>query len=71
MNLAELLVELERRGWTALSSAGGGACYREPVLVYSVVAQREGLEPYSAVVSSTYVRRDGEWKLAFHQQTPT
>jgi len=27
-------------------------------------------EPYSAVVSSTFVRQDGAWKVAFHQQTP-
>jgi hypothetical protein len=25
----------------------------------------------SALASSVYVRRAGEWKLAFHQQTPT
>lgn len=40
------------------------------VVVYSVVACREGQAPYSAVVSSTFVRQDGVWKLAFHQQTP-
>jgi hypothetical protein len=41
------------------------------IVVYSVRAQRPGEEPYSAVVSSTFVRdRDG-WKLAFHQQTPS
>ena len=40
------------------------------VVVYAVEARREGQEPYSAVVSSTFVRRDGVWKLAFHQQTP-
>ena len=40
------------------------------VLVYRVVAQRVGEDPYSAVISSTYVCRDGAWKLAFHQQTP-
>jgi hypothetical protein len=40
------------------------------VVVYSVVARREGEEPYSAVVSSTFVREGGGWKLAFHQQTP-
>ena len=40
------------------------------VVVYAVEARRAGQEPYSAVVSSTFVRRDGEWKLAFHQQTP-
>jgi hypothetical protein len=26
--------------------------------------------PYSALSSSLYTERDGEWKLAFHQQTP-
>lgn len=25
---------------------------------------------YEALVSSTYVRRDGAWRLAFHHQTP-
>lgn len=39
------------------------------VVVYSVTAQREGQEPFSAIVSSTFVRREGEWKLAFHQQS--
>ena len=40
------------------------------VVVYSVVARREGAQPYSAVVSSTFVRDGGDWKLAFHHQTP-
>ncbi|MGN6871650.1 MAG: hypothetical protein ACTHMY_24910 [Solirubrobacteraceae bacterium] len=40
------------------------------VVVYSVVAQRPGDEPYAAVVSSTFVRDNDEWKLAFHQQSP-
>jgi hypothetical protein len=40
------------------------------VVVYEVVAQRPGEAPYSAVVSTTFVR-DGEvWKVAFHQQSP-
>jgi hypothetical protein len=39
------------------------------VVVYSVTAQRAGQPPFSAVLSSTFVRRDGEWKLAFHQQS--
>ena len=39
------------------------------VVVYAVTAQREGQEPFSAVLSSTFARRDGEWKLAFHQQS--
>jgi hypothetical protein len=41
------------------------------VVVYSVTAQREGDEPFSAVLSSTFVRRGDQWKLAFHQQSFT
>jgi hypothetical protein len=40
------------------------------IVVYRVNAQRAGEEPYAAIVSSTFVRRDGRWLLAFHQQSP-
>ncbi|MGK5173970.1 nuclear transport factor 2 family protein [Geodermatophilus sp. CPCC 205761] len=40
------------------------------VVTYGVVAHRAGAEPYSALVSSVYVRRDDGWRLAVHQQTP-
>ena len=30
---------------------------------------REG-QDYEALFTSTYVRKDGDWKLALHQQTP-
>jgi hypothetical protein len=40
------------------------------VVVYHVVAQRPAEEPYSAVVSSTFVRDGDDWKLAFHPQSP-
>jgi hypothetical protein len=40
------------------------------VVTYGVVARREGSPPYSALMSSVYVRREGGWKLALHQQTP-
>ena len=40
------------------------------VLVYAAKAQREGQDPYAATISSTFVRRQGQWLLAFHQQTP-
>ena len=39
------------------------------VVAYGAIAERDGSE-YSALISSTYVRRDDGWKLAFHQQTP-
>jgi hypothetical protein len=37
--------------------------------VYAVAAQGDGQDPFSAVVSSTFVRRDGHWRLAFRQQS--
>ena len=39
-------------------------------LVYRVTAQREESNPYKALISSTYARTDGKWKLVVHQQTP-
>jgi hypothetical protein len=38
-------------------------------LVYEVTAQRDGSEPYTALISSTYVRSKS-WQLVIHQQTP-
>jgi hypothetical protein len=55
--------ELRDARVVALGEDGG-------VVVYSVEAQRPGEAPYSAVISSTYVRRDGRWRMAFHQQSP-
>lgn len=40
------------------------------IVVDRVVARRAEEEPYEATVSSTFDRRDGGWRLAFHQQTP-
>lgn len=42
----------------------------DSALVTYVFRGRRGDADYSAVLSSAYVREDGEWKLAFHQQTP-
>lgn len=39
------------------------------ILTYRASATR-GDEQYRALVSSGYVKRDGGWKLMFHQQTP-
>ena len=39
------------------------------ILTYHVHASRDKNQ-YEAVVSSGYVRRDGIWKMMFHQQTP-
>lgn len=35
-----------------------------------VYAKRKTGEPYHALTSSGYIRRHGEWKMTFHQQTP-
>jgi hypothetical protein len=40
------------------------------ILSYEASARRGNGERYKAFVSSGYVRRNGAWKLAFHQQTP-
>jgi hypothetical protein len=40
------------------------------IVTYRATAEREGHPEYTALVSTTYVRQDGEWLIAFHQQTP-
>jgi hypothetical protein len=40
------------------------------LLTYHASAVRGKGEPYEARVSSGYVRRGGDWKMMFHQQTP-
>ena len=40
------------------------------LVTYRASATRGDEERYHALVSSGYVRRDREWKMAFHQQTP-
>jgi hypothetical protein len=33
-------------------------------------SSRRGDETYQALMSTVYVKRDGDWKVALHQQTP-
>lgn len=40
------------------------------IVAYGVVARREGSGEYSALISTSYVRRASGWKLTLHQQTP-
>ena len=56
-------VELDEKGFVQLSD-------ESVVLTYEVNAKRTTGEPYKALVSTGYVKRDGDWKMAFHQQTP-
>ena len=39
-------------------------------ITYHVVAQRPNEDAYHARMSSVYVRRDGQWRLLVHQQSP-
>ncbi|MGD9966500.1 MAG: hypothetical protein AB7T59_08275 [Hyphomonadaceae bacterium] len=56
-------VALDEKGVVELSEESA-------VLTYEVSALRKDGQPYKALVSTGYVQRDGEWKMAFHQQTP-
>lgn len=40
------------------------------ILTYRASAVRGSDERYRAVISSAYVKRQKQWKLTFHQQTP-
>jgi hypothetical protein len=55
-------VKLEKKGFVDL---GNGVA----LLSYEAQA-RKADRTYKAIVSSGYVKRDGAWKMAFHQQTP-
>lgn len=40
------------------------------IISYRADVTRADGEPYSALVSSAYVRQDSGWKLSFHQHSP-
>lgn len=40
------------------------------LITYKAVGERPGQARYEAAMSSVYVRRNGEWKLLLHQQSP-
>jgi hypothetical protein len=62
------------RRWTSVSFADQRLVRftRDTVaLIYRASGSRAGQEPpYSALISSVYVMRDDEWRLALHQQSP-
>lgn len=39
-------------------------------LVYRATAHRAGAPPFTALMTSTYTRRDGRWRLTVYTQTP-
>ncbi|MBD9529035.1 nuclear transport factor 2 family protein [Paracoccus sp. PAR01] len=40
------------------------------VLAYRATARRAGAETYRALCTTTWIRRDGDWRIVQHQQTP-
>ena len=54
-----------------ISEVGAVSLAEDAALItYKVSAERAvGDEPFEAFVSSVYIRSDGPWLLAFHQQT--
>jgi len=63
----------EPQRWKDLSTQEKG--FLQPTgdmaeLAYEARATRANGEPYRALVSTLYVRRDDGWKMAFHSQTP-
>ena len=40
------------------------------LLAYRATAERAGEPPYIAYMTTVFVKQDGSWKTAFHQQTP-
>jgi hypothetical protein len=65
------LLELERAGWSSLCDGtmvvpvDGDA----KALVYAGTGNRDDGPPFVGVMTSVYVRRNGDWKLALYQQT--
>jgi hypothetical protein len=39
------------------------------VIYYGVTAKREGAKEFRALISTTYTKQNGEWKIIFHHQT--
>ena len=40
------------------------------LVTYKATTERGDGDKYEALMTSAYAKKDGEWKLAFHQQTP-
>jgi hypothetical protein len=53
---------MSRKGYLSLAADFAIICYES--------SARKADRSYRALVSSGYVRRGEDWKMAFHQQTP-
>lgn len=62
----------EERRWRDVSIEEKGFVNPTPdtaILSTETTATRADGQPYHAITSTVYVKRDGEWKMAFHGQT--
>jgi hypothetical protein len=59
-------------GWDTveLTDASAVALGSDAALVTYTFTARRADQEYRALLSSAYVRREGGWRMAFHQQTP-
>lgn len=57
------VAKMQEKGLLELSDSSA-------VLTYEVDAAKKDGAAHHALCSTGYVKRDGEWKMAFHQQTP-
>ena len=70
-DIARMITDSDR--WRDLSLDVKGCLEPVPgfaILTYAANARRKNGDPYSALVTSGYAKRDGVWKMALHQQTP-
>lgn len=69
--IAGMITDTQR--WRDLDLDVKGCLERAPgfaILTYAVRATRKNGDRYAAAVTSGYVKRNGAWKMVFHQQTP-
>jgi hypothetical protein len=71
----QVIASMQQADWTSFELTDERVLELSPdsaILAYRVDAQRGGDADadYHALLGSTYVRENGAWKLAVHQQTP-
>jgi hypothetical protein len=71
----EDIIEALRKAprWTDVEMAGQTKAVQAEnvvVIAYRARSTRPDADPYEAICTSTYVRVDGHWRIAQHQQTP-